>query len=64
MKIFEGSGILVTQMKDSLQTVGLVDQLLKIKYQYDCLVELTETMESAKYTIKEAVEAIQELNFR
>ena len=61
---FEKSGVLVTQEKASLQTPGLADQLLKIKEQNECLVELIETMESAKYTIKEAVEAIQELDFR
>ena len=59
---FVGSGILVTQAKVSLQKSGLVDQLLKIKDQYECLVKLIEKMESAKYTIKEAVQAIQELD--
>ena len=53
MENFEGSGILVTQAKVSLQTSGLGTQLLKIKNQ--CLVMVTELMESAKYTIKEAV---------
>ena len=43
----------------SLQTPGLADQLLKIKVQYQCLEKLRVTMESAKYTMKEAVEAIQ-----
>jgi len=52
---FEGSGVLVTQAKLCLQTTRLDSQLLKIKDQYECLVELIETMESAKYTIKEAV---------
>jgi len=61
---FEGSGVLLTQTKVSLQTTGLAGQLLKIKDQYECLVKLIETMESAKYTIKEAVQAIQELDFR
>ena len=60
---FVGSGILVTQAKVSLQKSGLVAQLLKIKDQYECLVKLIEKMESAKYTIKEAVQATQELNF-
>ena len=49
---FVGSGILVTQAKVSLQKSGLAGQLLKIKGQYKCLVELIEKMESAKYTIK------------
>ena len=35
-----GSGILVTQAKISLQKSGLSGQLLKIKYQYECLVKL------------------------
>ena len=63
---FVGSGILVTQAKVSLQKSGLADQLLKIKDQYECLVKLIEKMESAKYIIKEAVQAIQaiqELDF-
>ena len=60
---FVGSGILVTQAKISLQESGLAGQLLKIKDQYECLVKLTENMESAKYIIKEAVQAIQELHF-
>ena len=60
---FVGSGILVTQAKVSLQKSGLAGQLLKIKNQYECLVKLKEKMESAKYNIKEAVQAIQELNF-
>ena len=60
---FVGSGILVTQAKVSLQKSGLTGQQLKIKHQYECLVKLRETTESAKYTIKEAVQAIQELDF-
>ena len=60
---FVGSGILVTQAKVSLQKSGLAGQLLKIKDQYECLVKLIEKMESAKYTIDEAVQAIQELDF-
>ena len=55
--------ILVTEAKVSLQKSGLAGQLLKIKDQYECLVKLIEKMESAKYTIKEPVQAIQELNF-
>ena len=35
---FVGSGILVTQAKVSLQKSGLAGQLLKIKDQYECLV--------------------------
>ena len=60
---FVGSGILITQAKVSLQKSGLAGQLLKIEDQYECLVKLIEKMESAKYTIKEAVQAIQELDF-
>ena len=60
---FVGSGISVTQAKVSLQKSNLAGQLLKIKDQYECLVKLIEKMESAKYTIKEAVQAIQELDF-
>ena len=60
---FVGSGILVTQTKVSLQKSGLAGQLLKIKDQYECLVKLIEKMERAKYSIKEAVQAIQELDF-
>ena len=60
---FVGSGVLVTQAKDNLQKSGLAGQLLKIKDQYECLVKLIEKMEKAKYTIKEAVQAIQELDF-
>ena len=63
VEIFVGSGILVTQAKLSLQKSGLAGQLLKIKDQYECLVKLIEKMESAKHTIKEAVQAIQELDF-
>ena len=53
-----GSGILVTPAKVSLQKSGLAGQLLKIKDRFECLVKLIEKMESAKYTIKEAVKAI------
>ena len=67
---FVGCGIFVTQAKVSLQKSGLAGQLLKnqkIKKsktnQYECLFELIEMMESAKYTIKEAVQTIQELDF-
>ena len=60
---FVGSGILVTQAKVSLQKSALAGQLLKIKDQYECLVKLIEKMESAKYIIKEAAQAIQELDF-
>ena len=58
---FVGSGILVTQAKVSLQKCGLSGQLLKIKVQYECLVKLIEKMKSTNYTIKEAVQATQEL---
>ena len=64
MESFVGSGILVTQAKVSLQRSGLAGQLLKIKDQFECLVKIIEKMESAKYTIKKAVQAIQELDFR
>ena len=60
---FVGSGILVSEAKVRLQESGLVGQLLKIKDQYECLVKFIEKMESAKYTIKEALQAIQELDF-
>ena len=43
---FVGSGILVTQVKVSLQRSGLAGQLLKIKDQYKCLDKLIEKMES------------------
>ena len=60
---FVGFGILVTEAKVSLQKSDLAGQLLKIKDQHECLVKLIEKMESAKYTVKEAVQAIQELDF-
>ena len=60
---FEESGILVTQAKVSLQTTGFATQLLKIKDQHEYLVKFIETRESAKYTIKEEVQAIQKLDF-
>ena len=55
---FGGSGILVTQAKVSSQKSDLAGQLLKIKDQYENLVKLIEKIKSAKYTIKEAVQAI------
>ena len=64
VRSFEGSGILVTQAKVSLQTTGLATQLLKIKDQYKCPVKLRKTTESAKYNIKEVVQAIHKLDFR
>ena len=61
---FVGSGILVAQARVSLQKSGFAGQLLKIKDQYECLVKLIEKMESAKnMQSKEAVQAIQELDF-
>ena len=63
VETFVGSGISVTPAKAGLQKSGLAGQLLKIKDQYECLVKLIEKMESAKYIIKEAVQAIQELDF-
>ena len=60
---FVGSEILVTHAKISLQKSDLAGQLLKIKDHHECLAKLTEKMESAKYTIKEAMQAIQELDF-
>ena len=60
---FVSSGILVTQANVSLQKSGLAGQLLKIKDHYECLVKVIEKMESAKYTINEAVQTIQELDF-
>ena len=55
---FVGSGKLVTQAKVSSQKIDLAGQLLKIKDQYEYLVKLIEKIKSAKYTIKEAVQAI------
>ena len=63
METFKGFGILVTQAKVSLRTTGLATQLLKIKYQYECLVKLIETIESTKCTINETVQAIHGLYF-
>ena len=60
---FVGSRILVTQAKVSLQKSGLAGQSLKIKDQYECLVKFIKKVESAKYTIKKTVQAIQELDF-
>ena len=60
---FVDTGILITQAKVSLQKSGLAGQLLKIEDQYEYLVKLIEKMENAMYTIKEAVQAIQELDF-
>ena len=60
---FVGSGILVTQANVGLQKSGLAGQLLKIKDQFECLPKLVEKMEIVKYTTKEAVQAIQELDF-
>ena len=60
---FVGSEISVTQAKISLHKSGLAGQLLKIKNQYECLLKLIKKTESGKYTIKEAVQAIQELDF-
>ena len=60
---FVGCGILVTQAKISLQKSGLAGQLLKTEEQHECLVKLIEKMESAKYIIQKAVQAIQELDF-
>ena len=53
----------VTQVKFSLQATGLATQLLKIKDQCECLAKIIEAMEIAKYTIKEAAQAIRELHF-
>ena len=55
---FEESGSLVIQSKLSLQTIDLATQLPEIKDQYKCLVKLIETTESAKCTIKKAMQAI------
>ena len=60
---FVSFGILVTQAKVSLQKSGFAGQLLKIKDQCKCLIKLTEKLKSAKCAIKEAVQAIQELDF-
>ena len=62
VKSFEGSSILVTQAKDSLQPTDVATQLLKIKDKYRCLVKQIETMEITKYSIKEVV--IHELDLR
>ena len=63
MENFVGSGILVTQANVSLQKSGLAGHLLNIKDQYECLGKLIQKMECAKYTIKEAVQAIHKLDF-
>ena len=60
---FKESNTIVTKAKVSLQATGLATQLLKIKDQYESLVNLIETMESAKNTIKETEQPIKELDF-
>ena len=60
---FVDSAILVTQAKVSLQKNGLDGQLLKFKDLCKCLFKLIEKMESTKYTINKAVQAIQKLDF-
>ena len=59
---FEGSGIIVTQAKVSLQTTDIATKL-QIKDQYEYLVKLKEMIESAKYTTKKVVHTIQGLDF-
>ena len=49
---FEGSGILASQAKVGLQATRLDFQSLKSEDQYECLVKLIETMESASYLLK------------
>ena len=46
-----------------MQKSVFAGQLLKIKDQYEFLVNLIGKIESGKYTIKEAMQAIQELDF-
>ena len=58
---FEGLVFFAIKAKVSLQTTGLATQLLKLKDQYQYLVKLIETIESAN--TQEAVQAIQELDF-
>ena len=60
---FEGSGILVPPAAISWQTTDLATQLFKIRDQYQRLFKIIVTMESAMYTVKGAVEAIQEFYF-
>ena len=60
---FEELGILANQEKLTLQTTGLATQLLdSIKNYCECLVKRIETMESATYTIKDAMQAIHKLD--
>ena len=59
---FVGSGISKLKQRLACKKNGLAGQLLKIKDQNECLVKLIEKMESAKYTIQETVQAIQELD--
>ena len=44
-----------------MQITGLATQSFNIEDQYECLVEHIEMMEGAKYTIKEAKQAMPEL---
>ena len=60
---FVGCGILLTQAKVNLQKSGFAGQLLKIKNQCECLVKFIEKIESGMFIVKEAVQAIQELDF-
>ena len=55
LESFQRFDILVTQAKVSLHASDLTTQLLKLKDQHKCLIKRIETMESVKYTIKEAV---------
>ena len=59
---FKGFGVLVNQANDNLQTPGLADQLLKIKDQYECIIKLVETMESAVYFIHSFILFILDLH--
>ena len=60
---FEGNGKLVTNAKSALNAPGLANQLMQIKSQYSCLIELIEQSESREFSIRTAQTKLAELNF-
>lgn len=60
---WSGKGLLVKQAQDIIRETNLLSSLIEIKECYSSLTRLVSTFENIRYTVKEAYDCIQNINF-
>lgn len=60
----ESNGVLIANVKKSLESANLVKNLATILDQYSCLTTLSNEMEGSSFTIKEAIDKIESIDLK